>query len=295
MCVYCLKNFTDFDTLKQHTMSSHKLTTVIKTLPRKPVKLDTSNLKCNICLESFIDVDTFVIHLIEIHKKPYNKKFFNGVIAFKMEKVGDHFICHICNESLPSFCTLNRHINKHYSNYFCEYCAESFVTEERLKCHLATHEKGEFPCDRCGKNYASSGKLRSHINSVHLKKRRFKCPLCLEKFAEHNVKLRHMRQYHDYNLQFKCVECNVSFTTRRALTRHRQKEHLPQFICQICGRSYIQKGLLKVHELAVHGNANFSCTICSKSYRRKYTLNKHLKTHGKILKEYKIDKDLEFD
>lgn len=294
MCFYCLKNYVDFQELRNHTFEEHKPLEVIKLRPRLALKVDVTDLKCTLCSKPMKDIRTLTNHLIRIHNKRYNSNFKDGVIPFRMVKVDDNYECYFCNEKFLSFYNLNRHINKHYDDFVCQYCAQCFVTVDRLRSHLASHVSGEYPCDVCGKKFVSNLKLKDHMNRLHLKNSRLKCPKCPEKFIEHHVKVKHMKEIHDIVIEIKCEECKLVFESRRAHTKHMQKTHLPQFICDICGRSYIQKGLLKIHQLAVHSDGpNFTCNVCNKSYKRKCTLRKHMKVHNRLYKCEKCKNDFD--
>ena len=51
------------------------------------------------------------------------------------------------------------------------------------------------------------------------------------------------------------------------------------FSCSTCGKRYIQKKHLKVHEVTHLGIKPFKCTYCNKSFGRKDALDKHELTH----------------
>lgn len=66
----------------------------------------------------------------------------------------------------------------------CDKCKKKFISEKRLKWHLATiHErKKPYQCIHCQKNFSLNQSLKKHIISAH-DGGPFDCPECVNSFA----------------------------------------------------------------------------------------------------------------
>uniref|UniRef100_A0A1B6GJM7 C2H2-type domain-containing protein n=1 Tax=Cuerna arida TaxID=1464854 RepID=A0A1B6GJM7_9HEMI len=69
------------------------------------------------------------------------------------------------------------------------------------------------------------------------------------------------------------------------LKRHRRKVHakravpLPVF-CEICGKEYKSKAILKRHRLTHFDEKPFKCEICGASFKQQGTRNTHRRVHN---------------
>ena len=84
---------------------------------------------------------------------------------------------------------------------------------------------------------------------------------------------------------FTCQVCDKKFARKNYLVRH-QATHsdVESFKCSISpvGRSIQKKSQLTNH-IVYHYEPKFACSHCEHKTHRKFDLDKHLKTHGKLM------------
>ena len=113
-------------------------------------------------------------------------------------------------------------------------------------------------CASCGKSFISVSSLKRHIHAIHKDHKRksisnhskeCKCEICGKSFKDTSLKKRHVTQVHLNQLKFKCD------TT--------------------CSKSFVSKGILRLHQ-SIHSGETFVCNnISQKEYKRKDTLVKY--------------------
>lgn len=104
-------------------------------------------------------------------------------------------------------------------------------------------------------------------------------PLLLKKdMAEH------VSEYHPHAERFKCKDCSRKFDHRKFLFLHRQKCHIAPkpFSCSHCGKTFRNKGRVKIHELTHTGERPFVCEHCGKDYVQLAHLYTHIAKHKKM-------------
>lgn len=74
-----------------------------------------------------------------------------------------------------------------------------------------------------------------------------------------------------------CTYCDQTFTEVSELASHVQS-HMALFTCEICGKSFKQKGTLKTHMIVHQKERPFGCGYCKKRFK----LKSHLKEHERI-------------
>ncbi|KAH9635187.1 hypothetical protein HF086_009527 [Spodoptera exigua] len=285
-CFYCREQYSDINTLLQHTLT-HKVpenSVILKEhLPKgkRTVKVDISKLKCRICDKSFKDLDETRKHLATDHSKSFTESG-NGLVAYDLTSKNGQFACHICAKIFQTFILLNRHMNVHFSNAVCETCGAGFMTHQRLIQHKEIHLPGGYPCNKCNKVYTTNSNLKYHIEKAHngtTKMRMLRCPHCPERFAEHFRKLKHLKEVHGITFTFNCEVCQSVFPSRRALTMHTNKFHTEKTQCEICKKSFSCVTTLKKHMISHTGERNYVCSLCQKAYRHQKSLKQHMRCH----------------
>ena len=115
------------------------------------------------------------------------------------------------------------------------------------------------------------------------------CQFCFKRFRKYNGLKAHL-VVHTGERNFICKTCGMSFTQKGNLKRHSLARHgqllqdeicwfQKKFHCHYCLKTFKYPSLLKRH-LAYHeGNKQFRCQLCGEEFFHKFHLNSHMKTH----------------
>ena len=174
-----------------------------------------------------------------------------GLLHHKMKKHNGQFkfTCDICGAGAVTQRNLNRHKESH-ENICCPVCNKKFALRSSLILHMKNvHEKREqFPCDQCGKMFATSVLLATHY-TIHTGEKKFKCPQCDKRFRTPGGLDIHKR-HHSGIKEHACTYCEKAFYTSTNLQDH-----------------------IRIHT----GEKPFKCVVCQKAFAKSCNLKKHKK------------------
>ncbi|XP_052745814.1 gastrula zinc finger protein XlCGF26.1-like [Bicyclus anynana] len=288
-CCFCEDQYRDPAHLKKHTLEQHTqedkanfMKGSRNTLHGYFVKLDITDLKCNICDENIDNVEAMIEHLKKIHNKNLFPKLNSHILPFKLSK--DTLRCCVCLNIFNTFKALQEHMNVHYRNYICTVCDAGFVNKHILSRHEECHKIGVFTCGECSRTFDTARKKTLHQRTKHAEpKLRNKCGYCSERFKEFAQKLEHLVKVHGIvKPTIDCQVCNKSFKTKHEWRVHTARIHLMQkdHNCTLCEMRFYTKHELENHMTKHTGLRQFRCDVCFKSYGRKSTLRDHMRIHA---------------
>lgn len=275
-CSMCKMNFTQFISLRQHYLVSHK---------------DEGAFLCSHCPKGFSRLSNLIKHQrTHTGERPYqcshcSKRFTQLQILTRHERIhtGERpFLCSDCGKSFLSSGELSKHLQCHSEArpFPCPQCDKMFKANRFLKKHLQTHT-GErpLPCAHCGKRFAKSTDLTRH-NRMHTGERPHSCSQCGKSFLTYAEVVKHQR-YHTGERPFKCSQCGKTFTQSCYLTVH-MRIHTGErpYRCTVCGRSFNSTTPLRRHMLTHTGEKPFKCSECEKAYNRLHLLRAHEQSHA---------------
>lgn len=287
-CAYCKDNYPCIDELRKHTQDKHKDGELHdnKRMDKNnlSIKMDITDLKCNICGAQFNIISNLKKHLSKEHDIKFYADVNDYILEFKLS-ANEILNCALCNSTFETFKMLLQHMNGHYRNYICDVCDMGFINKHRLKNHQRTHELGTFKCSFCDKIFSTRVRMACHEKYTHNSGARYttNCPQCDQSFTSYYQRNRHMFKEHNTSAAtYKCNICDKSFILKSKLTSHIKKVHLMErnHICTECGQGFFIKQSLDEHMVKHNGEKVFECTVCCKSYARKKTLREHMRIHN---------------
>lgn len=78
------------------------------------------------------------------------------------------------------------------------------------------------------------------------------CDMCERTFKRIDRLNAHKKYFHSEERNFSCPKCNKTFKTRDAMNRHHRIHLPPKYFCHICGKGFVQKYNMRIHQ-KVHG------------------------------------------
>lgn len=236
------------------------------------------NHECAFCKKRFTYKSDLTGH-VKIHDK--NRK--QDVIC---EKCGKGFYDNAGrrNHILRNTCRPGQHLNTSENTSL----NKRIYLGEKYKKYIMPAPSGErgVICQLCGKKYTADPALRNHIR-FHLRENVFACKYCGKEFSEKSRLLVHTYS-HTGERKFACGECGKRFSCKSELVCHtRSHTGEKRFYCGECGKGFGIKGELRRHMIQHTGEERykFLCEICGKTYLDKYRFYKHKKDIHKILVE----------
>ncbi|KAK6620718.1 hypothetical protein RUM43_011013 [Polyplax serrata] len=178
---------------------------------------------------------------------------------------------------------------------FCESSAATMVDRRKLRSRKTQTPKGQSSskkrfrirpavpssCTLCDKVYKNSEILRQHMKSHHVSGT-IECPSCKLTFTSLRSLKYHEQRKHSNLEPVPCTFCGKKFLDKKYLRIHENiHSQANHFVCQFCGRKFIMKTNLTVHISRHHTKKSndFICQICGKAFPFKLYLKKHFKTH----------------
>ncbi|XP_063899034.1 zinc finger protein 208 isoform X1 [Helicoverpa armigera] len=224
LCFYCSKDIAEYTELRKHTKShgncsikDHSLK-VLKGGQNMEIKVDISNISCEICTEPFPSFDEVVTHLFVKHKLEYDKGVDMAIEEYKLVDLS----CIGCEEKFTYFGYLVSHVNNNHPKncLICDKCNQKFNKKRDLFSHMKNyHREGGYQCELCPQTFSSLNILRKHRNNRHLTR----CNICHLKLPSAALKQKHIEIEHPDDGSLQCDTCFKEFHTKQGLRMHNRK------------------------------------------------------------------------
>ncbi|CAG0910615.1 unnamed protein product, partial [Cyprideis torosa] len=124
---------------------------------------------------------------------------------------------------------------------------------------------------------------------VHLGVKPFQCDLCDSRFGSPFRLKRHKAGVHEKKRNFICPLCGYSFMQKSEYEVHmRVHQNDRPFECDICHRRFVTSSKLKYHSRSHTGEKPFPCPHCDAKLSRNQYLTDHLRTRHGIIKPKRV-------
>lgn len=202
-------------------------------------------------------------------------------------KIEPDIIADIFGAGVPNFSNENQYQERiKHQNCETNLPTVALKTEEEKSHHEDIKSEAidkstiyNFKCSYCGKYFKLLYYLDRHLVK-HTGEKKYQCDECPQLFAYKQDLPRHKKIHRNDRVLLECSDpsCEKSFTTKHALIVH-EESHGEDFVCDLCGKTFVTKQRLKTHTVKAH-TKEFSlfCDKCGKGYQDKER-NRSFKIH----------------
>lgn len=182
---------------------------------------------CNQCNASLPNFELFRLHLKSHLEENYASR---GTEHFEMNNAfyntQKKFICQQCRDVVfDNRFEYDQHVEKHFTEFLCRECDDSFTKNEDLQNHLIENHVC-FKCTLCNESLESIMSLKLHFASRHSHKR---CSACHEDFGSDRDFKNHIHAKHNSTELLRCIFCRATCSSELEMHFHFLSAHVKQF------------------------------------------------------------------
>lgn len=273
-----------------------------------PIKIvsnsDGNGMLCKKCDFKIVKVES-----ADLETQMYDHVLSKHLNAYHCPHCGD-------DNQLETDKEYRKHVKSCRESQNCEICGKPFNSGRGLQGHKWSHmndeerkeavEKGEmktprnlnlkdYPkihqCQQCGKSFKFLGNLKKHevVHQERSEREQFVCPKCGKSFLkqgfEYHIKWSDTCADEPVTRREQCLKCERTFKNKARLRNHVIMMHTEKgqerpFVCEICGKAFKIKYLLKEHGSVHTGVKRFMCGVCGTGFTRYSNMKRHEKNCG---------------
>ncbi|CAH0730888.1 unnamed protein product, partial [Brenthis ino] len=166
--------------------------------------------------------------------------------------------------------------------YKCTLCYRGFLIRDRYDAHVVRHseQSGAYECFICKTRLKTARALRKHLTAQHTEK--FSCKGC--PFVTRNRGVAREHEKWHAGTKYQCPHCPSEFDKLTTYMGHIRIKHVSDFVCELCGYTFVSKKGIDVHKKKKHRLADKSvtlegpyCEVCEVKFISEEAHSRHLK------------------
>ena len=225
----------------------------------------------------------------------------------------ENYTCHVCTKDFTRedlvrhLCECEGAVMEELGGLLkCPACEKEFRDPSEFAEHACDGHMFTYTCNKCGLQYLFRQGYEVHTKQCNgaQENAKLKCPICDLKFSTQQALTSHTFEHRESG--FECGDCGKTFTRRDYSNFHtcrrsdgscvriklKSGEHmvLPQLVCHLCGKSFVNTTNLNRHILT-HGQKSIPCDLCGKMFTHMYAMKDHRKqvhSSGYLFQCYKV-------
>ncbi|CAH2083660.1 unnamed protein product [Euphydryas editha] len=164
----------------------------------------------------------------------------------------------------------------------CTKCYRGFQIRDRYDAHIIRHseQSGAYECFICKTRSKTARALRKHLTGQHTEK--FSCKGC--PFVTRNRGVAREHEKWHAGTKYQCPHCPSEFDKLTTYMGHIRIKHVSDFVCNLCGYTFISKKGVDVHKKKKHrlADKNVSlegpyCEVCEVRFVSEEAHSRHMK------------------
>ncbi|XP_011175624.1 zinc finger and SCAN domain-containing protein 2 isoform X2 [Solenopsis invicta] len=166
-------------------------------------------------------------------------------------------------------------LRRRKNKFTCQLCGKGFLQRSRYIVHKSFHKGIKHECTQCKKLFDTKENLVLHQQTTQHNSNSAEKNVEAQESREtlspqpgtSTMKLQDEMARDSKSTIYKCEKCDKQFELKREYELHIKVHEQPEFICNICNKTFTNQSDLKMH-VTTHGKTksdkDYACDICGK-------------------------------